>query len=388
MSCYIATRNCRYYVAKETDFGKVAPASASGRFGAIWLLVNQEWDEPRRRDKTGSRTYAGVAGRLRKRTSFELSTYLFAREAGEAAPRFGALVEAALGGVPRVSAGGKAVSQVQGSTVVFATDHGLQPGDGLSIGGELRVVTACPDSRTAWVSAPFRAAGATVTGGAVSFGLSGRLPSVSLYEYWTPADAVQRILNGSVVDEMELELNGDFHELRFRGAAAGLIDSKTFESGQGGLASFPAEPGTAALMEMPVPGHLGQAWVGAGPWALETLARARVRVKNNVELRWRDFGLMEPKCAVPGDREVSIDLEIYGTNAEACEALYASANRREPMPLMVQMGEVAGAMCGVYCPGFLPAPPEFLDGEERLRWRLRGSVAQGSHDDEVFVVFG
>ncbi len=388
MSCYIATRNCRYYAAKEAEFGKVAPVAASNRFSAIWLRVFQEWDEPRRRDKTGSRTYAGVAGRLRKQTRFELSTYLFAREAGEAAPRCGALLESALGSAPRSTAGGMAVMQVQGSTVTFVTDHGLQPGDGLSIGDELRVVTACPDNRTAWASAPFRTTGAAVTGGAVSYGLAARLPSVSLHEYWTPEEAVQRILHGGVVDEMEAELNGDFHELRFRGAAAGLIDSRTFESGQGGLASFPVEPNLATAMEIPVPGHLGQAWVGAAPWALETVARARVRVKNNVELRWRDFGLMEPKCAVPGDREVTIDLEIYGTNAEACEALYASASRREPMPLMVQMGEVAGAMCGIYVPNFLPAPPEFLDGEERLRWRLRGCVAQGTHDDEMYVVFG
>lgn len=388
MSCYISTRNNRYYAAKEAEFGQVATASASGRFGAVWLRVAQKHEEPRRRDKTGTRTYGGVAGRLRKRTSFELSTYLFAREAGEEAPRCGALVEAALGAAPRATAGGLPVVQVQGSTVVFGASHGLQPGDGLSIGGELRVVTAIPDNLTAWVSAPFRGAGGGVTGGAVSYGLAGELPSVSLYEYWTPAGAVQRILNGSVVDELEVELNGDFHELRFRGVSAGVIDNRTFESGQGGLAAFPAEPATEPLLETPVPGHLGQAWAGTGPWPLETLAEARVRVKNNVDPRWRDFGLMEPKCAVPGDREVTIDLEIYGTNAAACEAIYASASRREPMPLMVQMGEVPGAMCGIYVPGFVPSPPEFLDGEERLRWRLRGSVAQGVRDDEIYVVFG
>lgn len=388
MNCYIATRNSRYYAAKEAEFGKAAAASASGRFGATWLRVVQRWEEPRRRDKTGTRTHAGVAGRLRKRTGFELVTYLYARGSGDAPPGCTALVEAALGSPPRVTSSGLSVTQVSGSTVVFSVDHGLQPGDGFSIGGELRVVTACPDSRTAWVSAPFTSAGANVAGGAVSYGPAVTLPSVTLYEYWTPAGAVQRILNGCVVDEFEAELNGDFHEIRFRGASAGLIDNRTFETGQGGLLSFPEEPPSGPLMETPVPGHLGQAWAGAEPWLLETLARARVRVKNNVELRWRDFGLMEPKCAVPGDREVAIDLEIYGTGANACEAIYASASRREPMPLMVQMGEISGAMCGLYVPNFIPSPPEFLDGEERLRWRLRGCVAQGTQEDEIFVVFG
>ena len=388
MSCYISTRNSRYYGAKEAEFGRVAPVSATDRFSGQWLRTWQQWDEPRRRDKTGTRTRQGTFGRLRKRTSFELKTYVYAREAGEARPRFGALIEGAMGGAARVSSGGAPVTDVQGSTVAFGADHGLQPGDAISVGGQLRVVTACPDDRTVWVSAPVSGAGAGTTSGAVSYGPAVQLPSASLYEYWTPGTAVQRILNGCVVDEMQVELNGDFHEFTFRGLAAGLIDNRTFEAGQGGLASFPLEPAIEPLMEMPVPGHLGQAWVGAGSWPLETLAQARIRVRNHADLRWRDFGLMEPKCAVPGDREVAVDLEVYGTDAQACEAIYASANRREPLPLMVQMGEIPGAMCGIYIPNFVPAPPEFLDGEERLRWRFRGSPAQGLREDEIYVVFG
>lgn len=388
MSCYISTRNSRYYAAREETFGQVAPVTAADRFTGLWLNVSQKWDEPRRRDKTGTRTYQGIAGRLRKRTSFELSTYLYAREDGSARPRFGALIEGAMGAEPRVHNGGLAVAQVQGTAVTFGSAHGLQPGDAITLGGELRVVTACPDGQTVWVSAPFSGQAGQVTGGAVSYGLSLRLPSVSVYEYWTPEAAVQRILNGCVVDEMGVELNGDFHEFTFRGMAAGVIDDKTFEEQAGGLASFPAEPASGPLMEMPVPGHLGEAWLGAGPSALDTVVQARIRVRNHAELRWRDFGLTEPKCVAPGDREVTIDLEIYGNTSAVCEALYASASRREPMPIMVQMGEVPGGMCGIYIPGFVPAPPEFLDGEERLRWRLRGSVAQGTREDELYVVFG
>lgn len=388
MNCYISTRQSRYYAALETAFGQVAPATPANRFSGLRLDVRQQWDAPQRRDKTGTRTYQGIAGRLRKRTWFELNTYLYARESGDAKPRCGALIEGAMGAAPRIHGGGLPVAQVLGTTVTFGAAHGLQPGDAVVIGRELRVVTACPDGQTAWLSAPLSGTGGGVTGGGVSYAPALTLPSVSLYEYWTPDTAVQRILNGCVVDEMSVELNGDFHELTFRGQAAGVIDSRTFEAQQGGLASFPAEPTVAPLMEMPVPGHLGQAWLGAGPSPLETVAEARIRVRNHAELRWRDFGLTEPKCAAPGDREVTIDLEIYGNNSAACEALYASASRREPMPLMVQMGETPGAMCGIYVPNFVPSPVEFVDGEERLRWRLRGSVAQGTREDELFVVFG
>ena len=388
MNCYISTRQSRYYAALETAFGQVAPATPANRFSGLRLDVRQQWDAPQRRDKTGTRTYQGIAGRLRKRTWFELSTYLYARESGDAKPRCGALIEGALGAAPRIHSGGLPVAQVLGTTATFGAAHGLQPGDAIVIGSELRVVTACPDGQTAWLSAPVRAAGGGATGGGVSYAPALTLPSVSLYEYWSPDTAVQRILNGCVVDEMSVELNGDFHELTFRGQAAGVIDSRTFEAQQGGLAGFPAEPALAPLMEMPVPGHLGQAWLGAAPTPLETVAEARIRVRNHAEMRWRDFGLKEPKCAAPGDREVTVDLEIYGNNSAACEALYASASRREPVPLMVQMGETPGGMCGIYIPNFVPNPIEFVDGEERLRWRLRGSVAQGTREDELFVVFG
>ncbi|GIU80538.1 MAG: hypothetical protein KatS3mg005_3776 [Bryobacteraceae bacterium] len=388
MSCYISTRNSRYYAAVETAFGQAAPVTAANRFSGLQFRVQQRREEIRRRDKTGTRTHLGIAGQPRKRTFFELSTYLYARDSGSIRPRCGALVEGALGAAPRVHNGGLPVAEIQGAAVVFSAAHGLQPGDAISLGGNLRIVTACPDATTAWISAPVRGPSPAATEGAASYGLSLKLPSISLYEYWTPAEAVQRLLNGCVVDEMSVELNGDFHELTFRGAAAGVIDNRTFEPQQGGLAIFPAEPAVQPLAEMPVPGHLGQAWAGTGPWPLETVAEARIRVRNNAELRWRDFGLTEPKCAVPGDREVTVDLDIYGNSSEVCEAIYASAIRREPIPLMVQMGAVPGGMCAIYIPNFIPAPPEFLDGEERLRWRLRGSMAQGTGEDELFIAFG
>lgn len=388
MACYISTRNSRYYAALESEFGRVAAVTAAHRFSGVRLDVTQRREEPRRRDKTGTRTFQGVAGRLRKRTAFALTTYLYAREAPAGPPRCGALVESALGSGPRTTPDGLPVAQVQGTLVVFGSAHGLEPGDAITFGGDLRFVTACPDPMTAWLSAPLSGAAAAMAGGAVSYRPAAKLPSVSLYEYWTPESAVQRILRGCVVDELEIELNGDFHELAFRGEAAGVIDTAGFEPGEGGLDSFPAEPEWQPLMELPVPGHLGQVWIGNSGTPLGTVASARIRIRNHIEMRWRDFGLLAPRCAAPGDREVLIDLEIYSSDDEACEAIHASADRGEPMALMVQMGEAPGAMCGIHVANFVPSPPEFLDGEERLRWRLQGCRAQGFRDDEVYLAFG
>ena len=180
MNCYISTRQSRYYAALETAFGQVAPATPANRFSGLRLDVRQQWDAPQRRDKTGTRTYQGIAGRLRKRTWFELSTYLYARESGDAKPRCGALIEGALGAAPRIHSGGLPVAQVLGTTATFGAAQGLQPGDAIVIGSELRVVTACPDGQTAWLSAPVRAAGGGATGGGVSYAPALTLPSVSL----------------------------------------------------------------------------------------------------------------------------------------------------------------------------------------------------------------
>ena len=42
------------------------------------------------------------------------------------------------------------------------------------------------------------------------------LKSVSIFDYWSPETAVQRLLSGAGVDQMEILINGDYHEFHFR----------------------------------------------------------------------------------------------------------------------------------------------------------------------------
>jgi len=386
MVCYISSNQNRFYAAKETAFGQVAGVTAAERFSAVALKAEQRTEVPRRKDKTGSRTDQGVVGTLRRKTQFELTTYLYGRASGAEAPRYGALVEAALGAAPVVASGGRTVSAVSGNVVTFAAAHGLSVGQGFAVGGELRFVAAVVSATQVVASAPLGGPG--VSGGTVTYGLSETLPTVSVYDYWTPATAVQRILRGSAVDEFRVSVNGDFHELVFAGGAADIVDSKSFVAGQGGLAAFPAEPAVSALGDFPVPGHLGQVWIGAGPSRLYTLSAAQIKVKNHVDFRTRDFGALTPRCLAPGEREVTVDLEMYSQDSAVFAEIYQAARERQVLPLMVQLGETAGALCGVYLPSFIPNVPKFVDEETRLRWRLTGSVALGTTEDEAYVAFG
>ena len=62
---------------------------------------------------------------------------------------------------------------------------------------------------------------------------------------------------------MTIKVNGDYHEFEFSGPAQDLIDSSSFTSGLGALSAFPVEPAMEQLNAQAVPGHLGQAWLGA-----------------------------------------------------------------------------------------------------------------------------
>lgn len=390
MACYISSRNNRYYAAVEDTYGTVEAVTAAQRFSGLWLDAVQEHERPRRRDKTGTRTYQGIAGELRRQTRFALKTYLYNRDSGAAAPRYGALIQGALGGTPKTTAGGAAVAQANGVNLSFAQAHGLKFGDAITVGGELRFVAAAPDALSVVLSAPLTgpAQAGTLSGATVSYSPAAQLKGVSLYDYWSPETAVQRVLRGAAVDVLEMKVNSDFHEFTFQGQAADLVDNKSFTSGMGGLTAFPAEPALAELNDGPVPGHLGQAWIGTGPNQMHTLAEARVRIKNNIDFRDRDFGSLSPRCIVAGDREVTVDLELYSQDRAMFDEIYQAARQRSAVPLMIQMGETEGALCAVYLPTLVPAVPELLDGEERLRWRLRGSTALGSQEDEIHVAFG
>ena len=108
------------------------------------------------------------------------------------------------------------------------------------------------------------------------------LPSVSIFDYWSPATAVQRILCGRGGGQIADPVNGDFHEFEFSGLAQDVIDSASFRGGQGQLTSFPAEPAIGAFDYSIVPGNLGQAWLGSGPDQFFTMTSASVAAEERV----------------------------------------------------------------------------------------------------------
>src|SRR4051812_30213745 len=110
MSSYISSNANRFYTALESAYGKVEAITATNRIPAVKLGIRQQVETGSRRDKTGSRTFAGTPTGVRRRTNFELQTYLTSWDKVAAGPGYGPLFEAALGGAPVRFAGGSVAS--------------------------------------------------------------------------------------------------------------------------------------------------------------------------------------------------------------------------------------------------------------------------------------
>jgi hypothetical protein len=260
----------------------------------------------------------------------------------------------------------------------------------MSFNGELRFVVALLDALTVELNAPFSTvpgAGAQI-GATTTYSPSSSLPSVSIFDYWSPESAVQRVVCGAVVDRMKITLNGDFHELEFKGRAADVIDSASFVSGQGFLSSFPAEPVLHTYAAQPVPGHLGQAWIGATAQQFFTVTDAAIMVTNNLDMRSREFGSTLPRGFGAGVRQVAVSFGLYSEDTAATVSLYQAARQRSPIQVMFQMGQQEGQLMGVFMKSVTVVVPEFDDGEARLRWEFGSNSSHGFADDEIAVAFG
>ena len=388
MSCYISSNNNRLYAALETSYGQVAAITAQNRIPLVRMNAKQTPVVTARRDKTGSRTFAGLPNRVRKTANFELSTFMTEWTNKSAGPSHGPLFQAALGAAPLPFSGGTIQSATNQTQLQFAAPHGLTPGQAIVIGSEIRFVSAVQNTTTLFINAPFSA----LTGGAIgsatmSYQLNEDVGSVTLHDYWDPSTAVHRILNGAAVDKLQIKVNGDFQEFDFSGPARDLVDSTSFTSGDAGLTQFPSEPAAAGFDYTIVPGHLGQVWMGSTPVQFLTLTSADLTLNNNISLRAHELGSDFPLCVQAGARTVSLNLSIFEQDDAQTKHLYQAARQRSPISVMIQLGEQAGQLFGAYMPAMVPEVPEYDDQQTRLQWKFQNSRAQGTANDELYIAF-
>jgi len=388
-SCVLSSQN-RVYVEAESSYGAAPAITSADRVSILRLSVRQGREARERRDKTGSRTYAGTPAGGRKRTEFSLQSYLVTNPSPGSVSPVGRLIQAALGASPLIFGGSTASAGSTATQIIFSGSHGLVLRQAFGFNGEIRFVSQVVNSTTVTVNAPFASAPASGNAltAAVTYFPADELPSVSVFDYWDPANAVDRILIGAACDRMQVRINADYHELEFSGAAQDVIDSVSFAGGQGGLGSFPTEPAIGSNLPQPVPGNLGQVWLGSPSSRFHTVTGASVELINDLDLRTREFGTTLPQCIGAGTRRVLTSVELLEEDDAQTRDLYGAARSETPVSVMFQLGQAAGQLMGIYMPAVVPEMPEFDDGTPTLRWSFSDSRAQGQASDEIAVAVG
>lgn len=387
---YISSNANRWYCSTEATYGHVGSITANNRIPAVSMKVTHQRDKSQRKDKTGTRTYLGVPQLMRRSTSFDAVSYMRDWPDPSALPPHAPLVQGALGAAGILWPGASIDAGTTQSTIRFLAPHNLTPGQAIVSGGEIRFVAAVATPQTVVVNAPFSVApvAGVPLSATANFGLATCLPSVSIHDFWDPAGAVNRVLSGAGVDKMTISMNGDFHSMQFQGMAQDLVDSASFVSGQGALTAFPTEPAPQPVDYGLVPGNLGQVWMGVIPNQMLTVTAASVEIRNNLELREREYGTVLPRAIAPGAREVVMTVEFFSQADVPTAALYQAARQQTPISVMFQMGQNAGQLMGVYLKSVIPDVPKYDDSETRLKWQFRDTQAQGTVEDEVVVAFG
>lgn len=391
MSCYISTNANRFYTAIESAYGQVPAITAANRFVGVKLATRQERERAHRKDKTGSRTFPGFPAGLRTITSYDLTAYMTSWDNPAAgAPSYSPLFQASLGAAPLIFAGRTAAAGSTSSLLNFTAPHGLAPDQAVTHGGELRFVAAIVNAQAVQLNAPLSvtpAAGDSI-GPTITFAPATDIPSISLFDYWEPSTALQRILAGAAVNKMQIEVNGDFHRFLFSGPAQDLIDSASFTSGEEGLSNFPPEPPAATFNYSIIPGNLGQVWLGTQPNRFYTVTSASVSLDNAVDMRAKEFGSSLPRCFSAGVRTVLANFELYEQTDAQTQGLYQAARQQSPIEVMFQLGQQSGQLFGARMKAVIPQVPEFDESDGRLQWKFANDRAQGTLDDEITVAFG
>src|ERR1019366_9124099 len=145
---YISSNANRWYCAQESTYGQIPAITAANRIPAVKLEAQTQRQKSLRKDKTGSRTWAGMPAGMRRETTFNATSYMRNWADQTELPAYDPLFQAALGGAGVLWAGGTPASGTTASSVAFSSPHGLAVGQGVAWNGEIRFVASVPDAQT------------------------------------------------------------------------------------------------------------------------------------------------------------------------------------------------------------------------------------------------
>lgn len=383
---YISTYSHSVYIKPEVeDENTFSIANAKlSPIEAIEVNVNRK--QLFRTDKTGFRSRTAIAGPQREEIQVKFNANATGWTDRSGGPVLSPVLESALASRRKT---GKihTVDAVNANTISVQSESQLLVGSGLSFGDEIRFVKSILNERTFELSSAFTAplsAGSMLLG-CCDFRPGSEVQTFGIFEFWRPATAVQRALNGVCADRTTIEINSDFVSMSVVAFAKSMADSVSANTVTAPFPSAPVANPSEISSISPISGHLGQALVGSSGQRVCTIVQGRISIDNGIEARSDEFGCYGAKAFTLGRRRVDLDLYLYERTDEVSRNLFEGAIRNEPTSVMLQLGVGQGNMMGIYLPVVLMPVPIFVDSDSRVLWRFKGAIATGLQDDELFI---
>ncbi len=201
---------------------------------------------------------------------------------------------------------------------------------------------------------------------------------------------------GCVPTEVTWDINTNVFELSTQGISIAVSETPTFSSddtvAKGGLTVWPAEPTSPTTVGAIISGIPGVAMFDGSSLTATTavLAKCQIKAVTGSNLFTDGFGDPYPTLQLGGERQVEITFSIVDNDHAALNDLKLKAKLATPLPIIIQVGTVAGQIVTFAMQNFQLNVPDYNDQADYVEASFATSMAHataiGSIDD-LTVVF-
>lgn len=219
----------------------------------------------------------------------------------------------------------------------------------------------------------------TISGGvSVTYALADTVASCTVWSYVQPSGGSHRCAWGFVPDELVFQSSAQLATVSISGPCVFVIDSNVFSSlttaEKGGLASFPAEPGSPAGTGSPVAGFIGSMTIdGVSTHELESWT---LTIRKGVTL---DHGYNSYVATIPAAarRTIQLDYTVSDTDVAALTSLKAKLLLQTAHDVTIVQGTAAGNIW-THTLQNLQGQYSYAPGGNRRTMRFTGTASSDS----------
>jgi hypothetical protein len=202
-----------------------------------------------------------------------------------------------------------------------------------------------------FLEALFGQAGNVVASTSVTYSLADAHPSLSIWDFRTPAAMTQQVAFGSIVTQVRMDFGDPAPIIDFSGESKWVLDSPQYDvltdgdPAKGGLtdagqATFPTEPTSPATNGDMAIGFTGAITLNGISYT--TLRRGSIAIATARELPKDVFNNYYPTSPAADIRDVTGEFSLDDTDSSDLDTLKQKARDKEGVTLIFQIGLNAG----------------------------------------------